>query len=59
MLLRAFEEWTEEDLHRFNSILNFLSSRAQYGPSTFRHKVLFLEGAPFALFMLANLSRGS
>lgn len=42
--LRQYESWKDSDSERFEYILSFLRPRVQYAPSTFQHKVLFLEG---------------
>jgi len=44
VLLRGYEGWAEKDAERFDAIVKFLNNRARYGPATFRHKVLFLQG---------------
>jgi hypothetical protein len=43
--VRQYESWTDGDLKRFRWLLQFFHSRAKYAPSTFEHKVLFLEGS--------------
>lgn len=42
--LRQYESWKDSDSERFEYLLSFLRPRVQYAPSTFQHKVLFLEG---------------
>lgn len=45
ILLRVYESWTRKDEERYHFIVSFLDSRARYAPTTFEHKVLFLQGA--------------
>lgn len=42
--VRQYENWAQADTERFQYLLDFFRDRAQYSPSTFHHKFLFLEG---------------
>jgi len=44
VLLRQYVSWTQEDSERIQFLIGFFQSRAEYAPSTFRHKAIFLEG---------------
>ena len=44
VLARVQESWNQDDVKRYQFILDFFKSRAEYAPSTFRHKAIFLEG---------------
>lgn len=44
ILARVHESWTQEDSERYQFLVAFFKSRAEYAPSTFRHKAIFLEG---------------
>ena len=55
--LRQFSNWSTEDAERFQFLIKFLKSRAVYSPSTFSHKVLFLEGfSPVSRFIKQLIS---
>ena len=44
VLLRQYDSWREEDSERIKFLIDFFQSRAEYAPTTFRHKAIFLEG---------------
>jgi hypothetical protein len=44
VLARVQESWNQDDVKRYQFIVDFFKSRAEYAPSTFRHKAIFLEG---------------
>jgi len=45
ILARMQENWNQDDSARYLFIVDFFKSRAEYAPSTFRHKAIFLEGS--------------
>lgn len=45
VLARMQENWNPDDSQRYQFIVEFFKSRAEYAPSTFRHKAIFLQGS--------------
>ena len=56
VLARLKESWTAEDSERYQFIVNFFKSRAEYAPSTFLHKAIFLEGTQDTEVILKNVA---
>jgi hypothetical protein len=56
MLARVHESWNQEDSERYQFIVTFFKSRAEYAPSTFLHKAIFLEGSNDSIRLLTFLA---
>ena len=56
ILARVHESWTQEDSERYQFIVAFFKARADYAPSTFHHKAIFLEGNNGTIRLLTFLA---